>query len=214
MTSSGWIARCAPSWLLLSLTAAAVLGVGCFPREGMGTVRASFTISDCPPGDDNDGLADFGYDAGFLGTARFMRTLVIQIYEHRSLPEETDGLAIRLDLDALQDAGVLALDPPSGRLVLTASAAEVPVVFDAPGAELNLSLFQTCPEFPTLHGVAGAVRFTALRISDDPEGTGHRERIAATLTASVARGAPLEVVGVVTAEFAFDVPRRPLMTFQ
>lgn len=216
MTSSGWTGRCA-RWsrpVRAALAVALLASSGCFPREGTGDVRAAFTVTDCPPGDDNGGLEGYGYEAKFLGTARFQSTLTLQIFQHKSLPEETDGLAVRLELDALLAQGVLTPDPVSERYLLTAPPARVPVAFDAPGAEVNLSLFQTCPDFPTVHGVAGTLTLDELRVAVDPEGTGHDEHVAGTLTASVARGVPLEVVGTVEAHFDFDVPRRPLMTFQ
>lgn len=225
MTSSGWTGRCARWWPRASVMRAqgragaalalALLLAGCSRAIGTGEVRADFLVQDCPPGEVNGGLEDYHYDAGFLGTARFQGSVTLQIFKHRSLPEETDGLAVRLDLNALQQSGVLVLDQSAGRLVLASSPTALPVAFQDPvGAEVNLSLFGTCPDFPTMHGVAGTVTFDELRFALDPEGTGIDERVVGTLTASVARGTPLQVVGRLDAAFEFEVPKRPLMTFE
>ena len=106
---------------------ATALTAGCFPREGEGFVEAEFSITDCPPGDENGGLADYRYDARFLGTTRFNDQLSLQIFEHRSLPEETDGLAIWLDLADLRDQGLMTLEASSKRFELNQSPIVLPV---------------------------------------------------------------------------------------
>jgi len=177
-------------------------------------VRADFTVTDCPPGDENDDLAGYGFEPGFFGVTRFDEDIAIQLWEHRGQLEETDGVSIKLRLSDLVAAGQLVEDGDSGRYRVAAPPLVLPLSLDGLGARSSLSMFQTCYDFPTVHAVRGTVRLDVLRLALDPEDLGHDERVEGTLTASIARGAPPEAVGTMQAEFAFDVPRRPLMSVQ
>lgn len=177
-------------------------------------MAADFSVTDCPPGDNNDGLKNYRFDAGFLGIARFMDDITIQLFEYKVLVEETDGLSIRLRLTDLVDQGILVAAPGAKQYQLAAPPLELPLMIEGLGARASLSMFQTCPDFPTVHASSGTLRFDVLTISVDPEDTGHDERVEGTLTATVSRGVPMQNVGRVRSQFAFDVPRRPLMTFQ
>lgn len=217
MRSSSSTARSGPSWRRatepLALLAALGLASACYPRASSGEVQADFTVDDCPPGDDNDGLEDYGFEPGFFGVTRFYDDVTIELFEYRVLVEETDGLSIRLRLGDLVEAGQIAEDGDSGRYRLTAPPLELPVSLEG-NARASLSMFQTCFDFPTVHAVSGTLRFDRLRLAIDPEDLGRDERVAGTLTASIARGAPQEHVGTLTAVFDFEVPRRPLLSVQ
>jgi len=176
-------------------------------------VQADFSITDCPPGDNNDDLRGYRYDAGFLGVSRYHDDISIQVLEHPVLTEETDGLSIKLRITQLVEQGTLLAGPDDKRYRLAAPLT-LPLALDGLGARASLSMFQTCPDFPTVHAVAGTLRLDRLSLAVDPEDTGHDERVEGTLTASIARGSPMQMVGDLRSDFSFDVPRRPLMTFQ
>ena len=194
------------------LPLAFTLAVGCGGRFQEGRVDAGFTVRDCPPGDDNDGLADFGFEPGFIGATRFNDDLTIQLLEYRGLVEETDGLSIQVRLADLVEAGRLVEDEATDQYRLFDGPLSLPVALDGLNARASLSMFQTCPDFPTVHAVSGTLTFDRLQVSVDPRDLGRDERLTGTLTASVSRGAPLEPVGWVTAAFDFEVPRRPLLS--
>lgn len=173
-----------------------------------------FTVEDCPPGSSNDDLRGYGYEPTFLGTTRYLDEITIELREYRTRGFESDGLRIGLDVARLQADGHLVLDEAEDRWRLAAPPLTLPVAFEGPEARVSLSLFDTCPDFPTSFGVSGTLVFDDLRVANDPEDTGHMERYAGTLTASIARGSPLEGIGVLRATFDFEAPRRPLMTFE
>ncbi len=176
-------------------------------------MQADFSITDCPPGDNNDGLRDYRYDARFLGVSRYQDDISIQLLEYPVLTEETDGLSIKLRITELVEQGTLLAGPDDKRYQLAAPLT-LPLALDGLGARASLSMFQTCPDFPTVHAVSGTLRLDRLSLAVDPEDTGHDERVEGTLTASIARGSPMQMVGDLRSDFGFDVPRRPLMTFQ
>lgn len=175
-------------------------------------MQADFTITDCPPGDDNGGLEGYGFEPAFLGVTRFNDDTSIQLLEHPVLVEETDGLSIKLRLGALLEAGQIAEDGDSGRYELTSAPLDLPVQVEGLGARASLSMFQTCADFPTVHAASGTLRLDRLRLAVDPEDLGRDERVEGTLTATLARGGPPQTVGQLRAQFAFDVPRRPLLS--
>ncbi len=198
-----------PSWLLASL----LLLTSCDRLLGEGSVQANFTVGDCPVGDSNSGLEDYGFEAAFLGTTRFNDDVSVQIYEHAGSLEDTDGLSIRFNLADLLRAGTLQADEANEAYNLASPPLRVPLSH-AGAVSATLSMFHTCPHSPAVYAASGTLEFNVLRLVIDPDDTGDDERIEGTMTATVVRGVDMETVGTVQADFQFDVPKRPLMSFR
>lgn len=195
--------------LVLGLTS---LCLACEPN-GLGRVDASFTTAECPPGREEGALQDYGWDAGYLVTDRFREIVNINVLEFRGRILDTDSVGIRLDLEGLEQAGMLARDgefytPIAPPLV-------VPVGDGRAQAQVLLSLFRSCERFPGYSAVGGEVRFDELRLRLDGADTGDGERLVGRVDA-----APLSYtqapapIGTVTATFDFEPPERPLQEFE
>jgi hypothetical protein len=160
-------------------------------------------------------LVEFGFDAGYLSTERFLDVVMVQVFRYPLLVEETDGLTVRLDLGALRRRGLLRVDPARRQLVRAdlSRPLEIPLTPGDGEANAVLSLFDTCPDFPQFPVVEGSLRLTALTLAADPEDTGEQERVVGTITATLARASSDAPVGTLRASFDFTPPRRPLATF-
>jgi hypothetical protein len=190
-----------------------VASSGCSEPDGVGLVRASFSKNECKPGTERN-LEGYEFDAGYLATERFSGVLQVIIQKHRVNVEETDGLVIRLSLQRLLDQGVLEF----AREQIVRTDGDKPIVIrtsTAPeDANVSLSLFGTCPEFPTHYGQSGVLTIDKLTLAADPMDTGTGERIGGTMTATLTRANEREPVGTVEAIFDFAPPRRPLTDFK
>lgn len=176
-------------------------------------MQADFTVGDCPIGETNSGLENYGFEAAFLGMSRFNDDVAVQVYEHAGSLEDTDGLSIRLNIADLLNAEAIRADEANGMYELVSSPLRLPLTY-AGGATATLSMFHTCPQSPAVYANSGTLQFDVLRLVIDPDDTGRNERIEGTMTSTVVRGATLESVGSLQADFRFDVPKRPLMTFR
>jgi hypothetical protein len=187
----------------------------CDGPNGFGRVVARFTSDECPAGTKR-GLTDYEFEADYLATERFGGALLIGIQKHRVNVEETDGLAILINLDACLDQGRLVIDRGRGQIVRADSSQSLDLRTSTvpPDANAALSLFQTCPEVPTNHAIGGVLELTKLTISERPEQTGEGERVAGTLTATIAREDLDGPAGTLEASFDFAPPRRPLTDFK
>ena len=175
--------------------------------EGEGRVDLQVDGEGCP------GRGGFGFDADYIATERFEGVLFIQIFEYRLLREETNGLAIRLDLNAMADTGALQRDTGSDFLRLT-SPVTLALEAGPAVAGATLDLFEACPLDPTLLATPGALTLTELTLQKDADDTGEDERLRGTLTATVTRASVGGPVGQLTASFDFSPPEQPLKTFQ
>lgn len=195
--------------LLLALAA-------CEGATGSGTVEADFTVTDCPPGTPRPALEGYRFDAGWLATERFAGILIIHILEYAVRIEETDGLAIRLDIQRLLEDGLLVRDLGREQIVRADSdrPLEVPLALESPLGNAALSLFQTCPNFPTAYALDGVLSLSHLTLASDPEATGERERLGGTVTATLTRSGAAAPIGTLRARFDFAPPRRPLVSFR
>lgn len=194
----------------------AALLLGCETRDGSGSVEATFFVDDCPPGTELN-LSDYRFDAGWLATERYAGVLIIQVQEYRVRIEETDSAAVLLDLTSLIEEGTLVADENADeiRRADEATPLVLPLVPEGGFANASLSLFQTCPNFPTLHATSGTVELTEFVLAIDPEDTGRGERLAGTFTATVARSVDLaDPAGTTVGVFDFAPPRRPTVTFK
>ncbi len=199
---SGWCGL----WSLLIVS-------GCGGGNGAGEVSVLFSNQDCPPGRSNSALRDFSFTADHLFTDRFGGVLLMHFLDHPVRIEETDGLAIRLELQQLLEQDTLRITGDS----LGRAHPELPLVLPlgpSPSqAEASLSLFRQCPDFPTYHAVGGRLVFQAFTLAAKAEDTGRAERLSGTVTASLARGQGEPIDGYLQATFDFEPPRRPLNTF-
>ena len=194
----------------------AALSVGCGTLDGTGSVAATFFVDDCPPGTERD-LSNYSFDAGWLATERYSGVLIIQVQEYRVRIEETDSAAVRLDLRRLLDEGTLIANDDTEEIRRADETAPLvlPLVPEGGFANASLSLFQTCPNFPTLHATSGSVELTELVLAVDPEDTGNDERLAGTFTATIARSVDLAVpAGTTVGVFDFAPPARPTVSFK
>ncbi len=190
--------------------------VGCSGLTGGGSVSADFFVDDCPPGTDRN-LDDYGYEADWLATERYAGVVIIQIMEYRVRIEETDSVAVRVGLDELIEAGTLQYADGETRIVLTdpSTPLTLPLSFGEGRANATISLFQTCPNFPTLHATSGTLTITDFDLAVDAEDTGIDEHVAGSLTATVARSDDLmTAAGLVTSDFDFEPPKRPTISFK
>ncbi|MCK6544410.1 hypothetical protein L6R52_00940 [Myxococcota bacterium] len=199
----------------VSLAALCAVTVGCDGPNGAGVVRAWLDVGDCR-GTDAAGRDDFGFDAGYLATERYSGVLLIQIQEHAAEVEETDGLTIRLDLRPLLADGRIVVDHQRAQLVRGDGTRPLVVrTSTSPrDANVSLSLFGTCPEFPTSHAIDGQLVLDKLTLAEDPEDTGDGERLGGTVTATLARSSGTTPAGTLEATFDFSPPRRPLTDFR
>lgn len=187
---------------------------GCSGLTGGGSVEATFFVEDCPPGTERN-LDDYGYEADWLATERYAGVVIVQVMEYRVRIEETDSVAVRIAVDDLIESGDLELK--DARVVLSnpGTAVTLPLSFGEGRANATISLFQTCPNFPTLHATSGTLTITDFDLAVEPEDTGEEEHIAGSLTATVARSDDLATpAGVMASEFDFEPPARPTITFK
>lgn len=194
----------------------AVALAGCDGLQGGGAVSANFFVEECPPDDELD-LNPYGFDAAWLATERFSGVLIIQIQEYRVRIEESDSVAVRVEMAKMIDAGLLEIDEANDRIVLAdpSTPLVLPVGTEGGFANATLSLFQTCPDFPTLFATSGTLRISDWVIAVDPEDTGRGERLVGTLTATLAdAAAPDTPAATVASEFDFEPPRRPTISFK
>ena len=148
------------SWL--ALIAVVTLPVGCLVSgNGYGRVSGHFFVKGCRPSGDLP-PGPYAYEADRLATNRVENVLEIIIQEHHVDLEESDGLLVRLgdvrELRALAESGKLPI-------VRQVSEARTDV-------NVALSLFDTCPDRPTLHATSGTITFEKYRIAARPEDTG------------------------------------------
>jgi len=173
--------------------AALVMAAGCFvATNGTGSVGGSFFVKGCRPSGDRP-PGPYAFEADRMATQRIENVLEIIVQEYHVDLEESDGLLIRIpdvrELRALSQAGKLPI-----RRTISMQRNDV---------NAALSLFQTCPDRPTLNAVSGTLTFDRFEIAALPEDTGNEEALKATLTAtvtSVERGVP---VGHISAVFDF-----------
>jgi hypothetical protein len=179
---------------------------------GNATVTAEFDELECRIGKERGALDGYAFDADYMATERFAGTLLIQIQKHKVNVEETDGMVLRLQLDQLLDVGIIRADDASDQIVPTVTTAPLTLDLstDEDDTNASLSLFQTCPEFPTHEALSGEVRFDIFALAIDPDDTGRGEHLAGTVTATLTRANATGRVGDLRAEFDFLPPRRPL----
>ena len=163
------------------------------PENGEGFVEGRFSVEECRPSGNFD-KQDFRFDAGYLGTMRFLNTLTLSILEYAIELEETDGLLIRLgELDKYW----MVQERPFS----------LPISRDPEDVNVSLSLFETCPDRPTLVAVDGQIEFTDFAVAQDPEDTGIEEVLAGTLTATVMAADGKTIVGTIRSEFNYRPER-------
>ena len=171
------------AWALFAL-------VGCDVADnGSGSVEGVFFIAECRPSG-NFERQPYSFNASRVDTMRFESTLEIRIQENAVSIEETDGLNIRID-------DITSIPPGEPRPLRRK------ISRDRGDVNAALSLFQTCPDRPTLHATEGEIVFTTFNVAVDPDDTGTREKIAGALTATVttADGA---IAGTISAVFDFE----------
>ena len=173
-------------FLLLCL----VIAAGCSsPENGQGFVEGRFAIRECRPSGDFEEQS-YRFDAGFLGTRRFKDTLTLSILKFAVELEETDGLLVRID-----------------ELSKLRAEQQRPIVREISQAptdiNVSLSLFQTCPDRPTLVASSGTIRFDEFDVSAEPEDTGVEEIVSGTLTATVVGIDGESFAGVIRSEFSY-----------
>ena len=174
----------------LVVIACSIVAVGCSsPENGEGFVEGSFAITECRPSGDFE-KQDYRFDAGFLGTRRFKDTLTLNILEYAIELEETDGLLVRID----QLSELREIEERPFSKVISQSSTDVNV---------TLSLFQTCPDRPTLVASSGTIIFDEFEVSELPEDTGVEEIVAGTLTATVVGVDGETFAGVIRSEFNY-----------
>lgn len=189
------------------------LALGACGPNGEGRVDAVFDPPECPPGETEDTLRDYGFEPQFYATDRFFEVVLIQVQRFRVDIFETDAVGVRLDLEGLERAGRLQragtfYEPTQAPLTLAIGAAR-------DQAEVLLSLFRTCERFPGYSAVSGQVVFDALRLRLDGTDTGDNERIAGRVVdAQLSFDQAPAPIAVLNATFDFEPPRRPLREFE
>jgi hypothetical protein len=204
-----------------SRIASAVLFAGavgissCNGENGSARVQASFFKNECGPGDPQD-LANYGFDARYLVTERFKGVLLITIQKYKADLVESDGITARLQLDQLLKRGILAVDSMHQQIVRAdpTKAALIKTSTGAGDANVSLSLYQTCPNFPTSNASAGLISFDKLTLAQDATNTGENEHLGGTITATLTRLNEDGPVGRLNVVFDFAPPRRPLIANQ
>lgn len=188
----------------------------CSGFDGEARVEANFITNECEEGTEKSELDGYNFDADWVSTERAFGVLFITIHKFQVVLEETDALTIRVRLNDLLEQGVLVEQDgsitradPNQNLALPTSMARA-------DANASLSLFQTCPEFPTHNAVSGQLNLTELILQEDPIDTGASpERISGTLTATLTRSnAEGATVATLSASFDFQPPKRPLAVFK
>jgi hypothetical protein len=179
--------------LLVLLAAAAFLA--CDRPNGSGLVEGVFGVRGCRPSGDRP-VESYRFNAGALSTDRFNQELEISIQEHMVRLEETDGVLIRItDINPL--------------LAQTARPIVLPINRDPYGVNLTLSLFTTCPSWPTLIASTGTLSFDRFTINLDPTETGDHEVLTGSATVTLVTVAT-GTVGTLHIRFDFFPPRQPL----
>lgn len=191
--------------------AAGLCLAGCEGSNGIGHVEAHLLPNECSP-ERSTVLDPYAYDAAYLATERFGSTLLIDIQKYRVDVEEGDGLVIRLDLGELIVRGDLILDRSRHQIVRRDPSRPLMIRTSTRSNEASvaLSLFKTCPFFPTHVARDGVLAIDKLNIAEDPSNTGENERIGGVLTSTMARANARGAVGRLRADFDFAPPRRPL----
>lgn len=193
------------------------LAVACSGNNGTGFVQARFSTPECPPGDRDESLELYRFDDPWMATERYSGILIIMVQEFRVRVEETDGLAVRLQLQDLLDTGELIIDRDRGQIVRSdpMRPIRVPVTAGPGTGQASLSLFSTCPLFPTHHAIDGMLELTTFSLAKDAKDTGRREVLAGTLTATLATSRDLLApVARLDAAFDFEPPVRPTAEFK
>jgi hypothetical protein len=178
------------------LLGALLLGACQSPENGTGRVDATLRVAECRPSGDlaEDG---YGWEASRLNTKRFHDTLTVVVQEFAVDLEETDGLLLRIpNLEVLRGDRTRPLVRRLGR--------------DRDGLNASLSLFQTCPDRPTLNVATGTVSFDVFEIAADPEDTGVGERVEGSLSGALVGVDGRSSAGRVEARFAFEPLTRPV----
>ena len=179
----------APLWITL------FAAVACQSADnGVGRVDARFSVEECRPSGDFE-LQDYGWDAGRVDTRRFANSLHILLQRHRVSLEQADGLQL-----SIEDVRGLRADS-TRPLVRTIDGAR--------GVMGALSLFDTCPDRPTLNISAGQVVFTRFDVAEDPDDTGTDEHVVGTVTGTLA-AVDGSRAGTITATFDFFPEKAPV----
>lgn len=179
----------------VGLVLVAAAGCGVAPN-GSGRVDARLKVDECRPSGDFTG--GYRYEADRLDTQRFEDTLTILVLDYSVDIEQGDGLFIRID-DVKTIGDPMTEPRPFSRSIDRS----------ANGVNASLSLFQTCPDRPTLRASSGRVTFSSFSIATDPADTGDQELLVGTLTATLT-GVDGNVAGSLTAEFDFRPRRLPV----
>ncbi len=196
------------------MAASLALGLtACEDPAGDARIEARFTNTECRPGSPKSELEDYNYDASYLATERFSGVLKLMLQKYRVNVEEGDTFIIRVNIGELEH-----------RSLLTRNEKQITIAGDQPlrlkiGEEENeaqvlLSLFGTCPNYPVNYAISGELVFTTLELALDPMDTGIDEHVVGTVTATMARHSARESVGQLQATFDFFPPRRPLTDFK
>jgi hypothetical protein len=195
--------------------ALALLFTSCQSPDGSARVVAHFKTNQCGLGQTADNLMNYNFDAAYMQTERFGGAMIIGIQKYRVSIEETDGLQIRIDLVALLNRGLLTDDRARHQIIRTDPTKPLVLATSTASTDANavLSLFTTCPDFPSSEARSGVLSFDKLTLAEDPTNTGENERIGGTLTATLSRAYTSTAVGTLDAVFDFAPPRRPLTVF-
>lgn len=186
--------RFVPTTLALALGAAGVACNG--PNNGTGGVDGDFFVEACRPSGDFE-RQDYTFKARHLDTKRVNQSLQILIQKHRVRLEEADGLLIHIeDIDPLQ----LRTERPLRLPISTARSTP----------SVALSLFDTCPNRPTLNMTEGELVFDVFDIAPDPDDTGNAEQLTGTLTGTVVTIDGKTIAGTLRASFDFEPEPRPV----
>lgn len=199
--------------LALLVAPLALLTLSCEETAGSGAVNAHFLRDQCESGF-NQPFADYSFEAGYLATERFSGILEIIIQEHKVDVEESDGLVIRFSLDQQIEQDHLVYD--RDQIIRTDLSQPLTIRTSTVHTDANvaLSLFKTCPMFPTHYAHSGLLTLDKITLAADPADTGTGERLSGTVTATLTRAIDDDPVGTLQAFFDFDPPRRPLTDFK
>ena len=146
-------------------------------------------IEECTTGEVGE-FDDYEYSPTDYRTRRFENVLFVSLQDNAVTPIESDVLDIRIpDLTLLRSMPERPL--------------ELPMVLEAAGINVTLSLYRTCPRTPQLRALSGVLSFDVSQVADDPEDTGVQENIRGTLTATVVGVDPTRPAGWIESEFSF-----------
>lgn len=200
------------------MTAAVLAGLlpACSGPDGSARVQAHFTASMCRPGGSAASPSDFSFDAGYLATERFGGALLISIQKYSDSINNTDGLQIRVDLTRLLKQKRLIVDMARGQIERADAAAALALQTTTSTTDANvaLSLYVTCPDFPSSYASQGLLSFDEFTLASQPADTGDNERLGGTVTATLTRAGDDGPIGTLQAVFEFSPPRRPLLNDQ